>query len=65
MQVFIPIIVLLVTVLIARIVNERSYKLLPTEGKARLVDLFSRERIYGYLFLIVIIAVFFLVIYFV
>ena len=47
MDFFVPFMVLLVSIFLARIINERSYKTISTEEKARLIDLFSRSRIVG------------------
>ena len=53
--------VLLISIFLARIINERSYKTISTEQKARLIDLFSRSRIVGFAVVIVMIAFLFLV----
>ena len=56
MDFFVPFMVLLVSIFLARIINERSYKTISTEEKARLIDLFSRSRIVGLAIVIVMIA---------
>ena len=56
-----PFMVLLVSIFLARVINERSYKTISTEQKARLIDLFSRSRIVGFAIIIVLIAFLFLV----
>ncbi len=60
MDFFVPFMVLLVSIFLARIINERSYKTISTEEKARLIDLFSRSRIVGLAIIIVLIAFLFL-----
>lgn len=52
--------VLLVSIFLARIINERSYKTISTEEKARLIDIFARSRIVGLAIIIVMIAFLFL-----
>jgi hypothetical protein len=64
MDFFIPFLILLATVFIGRLVNEKSYKLLTVDQKSLLIDLFSNYRIFGFLFIIVVIAGLFLFPYF-
>lgn len=64
MELFIPIIILLISILSGRIINEKSYKLLTVEKKSDLIDVFSNFRIYGFVFIILLIAMLFLFPYF-
>jgi len=52
-------ILLLVTMFISRTINEKANKKLDQNKKAELIDLFSKDRIYTFGALIVIIALFF------
>ncbi|MDX2361355.1 MAG: hypothetical protein QNK23_11150 [Crocinitomicaceae bacterium] len=60
----VSIIVLLVFVLIARLLNERALKQLSIEEKAKLIDLFSSQRIWSYVTIIVLLGGFFAAVHF-
>lgn len=51
--------VLLVSIFLSRIVNEKANKGLNQEKKAELVDLFSKQRVWRFGFLILVFAVYF------
>ena len=55
----ISILILLVAIFTSRIISEKANKSLSIEQKAELIDLFSKNRIYTFAALILIIAAFF------
>lgn len=59
MDLIAPFIALMALIVIARIINERSYRYLTPDQKAVLFDLFSKFRIYGYIIIVVIIFILF------
>lgn len=57
----IGVIVLLVFIFASRAINEKANKKLEQDKKAQLIDLFSKNRVYTFGILIVILADFFLI----
>ena len=55
----ISILILLVAIFASRVISEKANKSLSTQQKAELIDLFSKNRIYTFAVLILIIAAFF------
>ncbi len=54
-------IIFLVLILVSRVINEKANKKLTQEKKAELIDLFSKNRITTYAFIIVIFAAYYLI----